>query len=278
MLDKLANLDRRWIFLALALSVIIPLLWPMNLPVEPSAMTRKFYDEVEKLPKGSRVCMSFDYGPGTKVECHPMAVAMLHHLFRRGCKVVCIALWPEGSLFAREALEQTAPLYNAKDGTDYVNLGYKSGGEVVLRGAGDDFFNIYHNDLAGRPLKQLPVMEGVKGWNSFSLVCDWSMGRPGLAEFVRVIVSLYKRPLLAGTTAVTAPEAYPFINAGQVKGMLSGLRGASEYEVMLNLKDGQATRGIGAQSAAHFLVAGLIILANVIFFAQRRRDRRAQNK
>ena len=101
MLAKLAHLDRRWIFLALALSVVIPLLWPPELPVEPSPLSKKFYNTVEQLPEGSYVCLSFDYGPGTKVECHPIAVAMLHHLFRRPCKVVCISLWPAGSLFSR---------------------------------------------------------------------------------------------------------------------------------------------------------------------------------
>ena len=79
----LVHIDRRWIFLALAASVIIPLLWPPNLPITPSPLTVKFYDTIEKLPSGSYVCMSFDYGPGTKAECQPMAIAALHHLFRR---------------------------------------------------------------------------------------------------------------------------------------------------------------------------------------------------
>ncbi len=273
MLAKLAHLDRRWIFLALALSVVIPLLWPPELPVEPSPLSKKFYNTVEQLPKGSYVCLSFDYGPGTKVECHPMAVAMLHHLFRRQCKVVCIALWPEGSLFAREALQQVAPQYKAQDGVDYVNLGYKNGGEVVLRAMGESFSSMFPADLAGRLTESLPIMQEVKGWESFALVCDWSMGRPGLAEFVRVVVGQYHRPLLSGTTAVTTPEAYPFLNSGQVIGLLGGLRGASEYEVLIGLKGGQATRGIDAQSIAHFFVAFLIILANIIYFAERWADK-----
>lgn len=276
MLDYLANLDRRWIFLALAVAVIAPLLWPFHLPVEPSPLSRKFYQTVEDLPSNSLVLLSFDYGPGTKVECHPMAVAMLHHLFRKKCPVVCIALWPEGSMFARQALQEVAPQYGAREGIDYVNLGYKNGGEVILRGMGEDIRAIYSHDLRGQALPDLPLMERVRGWDSFALVCDWSMGRPGLAEFVRVVSGQYRRPLLAGTSAVTTPEAYPFLNAGQVESLLGGMRGASEYEVLLGLKDGQATRGIDAQSVAHFLVAGLIILANIVYFAQERRRRKAE--
>ena len=141
---------------------------------------------------------------------------------------------------------------------------------------GEDIRAIYSHDLRGQALADLPLMERVRGWDSFALVCDWSMGRPGLAEFVRVVSGQYRRPLLAGTSAVTTPEAYPFLNAGQVESLLGGMRGASEYEVLLGLKDGQATRGIDAQSVAHFLVAGLIILANIVYFAQERRRRKAE--
>ena len=232
----LVHIDRRWIFLALAASVIIPLLWPPNLPITPSPLTVKFYDTIEKLPSGSYVCMSFDYGPGTKVECQPMAIAALHHLFRRKCKVVCLALWPEGSMFARESLREAASHYEVKEG-------------------------------------DLPIMQKVHGWDSFNLVCEWSIGRPGLAEFVRIVVSQYERPLLTGTTAVTTPEAYPFLNSGQVISLLGGMRGAAEYEVMLGLSNGRATRGISAQSISHFFIAALIILANVIYFLERHYDK-----
>lgn len=270
MLSKLADLDRRWIYLAVALAVIIPLVWPLNLPVKPSESTKKFYKVVDALPDNSLVCMSFDYGPGTKVECHPMAIASLRHLFRKHCKVVALSLWPEGALFAREALNQLQKEEGLVDGVDYVNLGYKNGGEVVLRGVANDFRMLFTTDLAGRDLEQLPIMQRVGGWDSFALVFEWSMGRPGLLEFVRVVSSQYGRPLVAGATAVTTPEAYPFLNAGQVLGLLEGLRGASEYEVMLQ-QPGAATRGMDAQSVAHFVVAGFIILANIIYFSQKRK-------
>lgn len=270
MLDKLIHLDRRWIFLVVGLAVVLPLLFPIPLPVEPSVPSRAFYKVVSDLPADSLVCMSFDYGPGTKVECHPMALAMLHQLFQKRCKVVAIALWPEGALFAREALNETGREMGMQEGIDYVNLGFKDGGEVVLRGVADDFRNIYSTDLAGHRVDDIPLMKRVRGWSSFALVCDWSMGKPGLLEFVRVVSGQYGCPLVSGTTAVTAPEAYPFLNSGQVIGLLGGLRGASEYEMLVG-RPGSATKGMGAQSVAHFVVAGLIILANILFFMDRRR-------
>lgn len=272
MLARLAHLDRRWIFLVVAVAVVLPLAFPLRLPIEPSPPTRALYAAVEALPPGALVCMSFDYGPGTRVECHPMALAGLRQVFRRDGKVVAIALWPEGALFAREALRQVGAEMGRKEGVDWVNLGYKSGGEVVLRGIAEDFRMIYTTDLAGRRVDDLPLMRRVRGWKSFDLVCDWSMGNPGLLQHVRVVATQYGRPLVGGVTAVTAPEAYPFLNSGQVRGLLSGLRGAAEYEVLVG-HPGSATRGMDAQSVVHFVIAGFIVVANLVYFAERRTRR-----
>lgn len=275
-LHRLANLDRRWIFLFVALAVIIPLSFPVKLPVEPSKPVLSAYAAVEALPPDSLVCMSFDYGPSTKVELHPMAVATLRHLFRRNAKVVGIALLPEGAFFGREALNMVAAESGKKYGTDYVNLGYKNGGEVVLRGIGDDFRNLYTDDLEGTRVDDLPLMKRVRGWRSFDMVFTWSAGKPGIIEHVRVVGSQYDRVLVGGVTAVQAPEMYPFLNAGQLVGLLSGLRGAAEYEVLLG-KEGTATRGMDAQSIVHFLIAGFILFSNIVYFAERRaRQRRAR--
>lgn len=273
MLQKLADLDKRWIFLAMAVVVILPLVFPLGLPVEPGQMSRRFYERIEQLPEGSKVCMSFDYGPGTEIECQPMAAAVLKHLFRRKCKVVCISLVPEGSMLARRTLDQVAAECKTVYGEDYVNLGYKNGGEAVLRNMGESIRSVFSADFSGKPLDSMPIMQDTVNWESFALVIDWSVGRPGVAEYVRIVVGQYHRPLLAGTTAVTAPEAYPFVNAGQVEALLGGLRGAGEYEVLAGIKGGRACRGLEAQSSAHFFVAFLIILANVIYFADRRSKR-----
>lgn len=273
MLRRLLDLDRRWIFLLVAVAVILPLQFPLRLPLEPSGPTRDLYAAVEALPPDALVCMSFDYGPGTRVECHPMALAALRQVFRKNGKVVALALWPEGALFAREALAEVGAELGRREGVDYVNLGYKSGGEVVLRGVADDFRRLYTTDLGGRPVDELPLMARVRGWKSFDLVMDWAMGRPGLNEYVRVVASQYGRTLVAGVTAVQAPEAYPFLNSGQVRGLAGGLRGAAEYEALVG-HPGSATRGMDAQSVVHFVIAGFIVLSNLAWFADRRSRRR----
>ena len=54
-LARLRGLDRRWIFIAVWLLVMLPLLFPLKLPVAPTSRAIQYYDEIEKLDRKSVV-------------------------------------------------------------------------------------------------------------------------------------------------------------------------------------------------------------------------------
>src|SRR6185436_18897796 len=95
-LDRLKSVDRRLIFVAIALAVMIPLKYPLHLPVKVGKSAEDCYHAIEALPAGSLVLLSFEYGPSTATEVHPMTVAVLRQCFRKNLKVIVMALWPEG--------------------------------------------------------------------------------------------------------------------------------------------------------------------------------------
>ena len=103
---KLGAVDRRVIFVLIGLAVLIPLLTPISLPVRETPTTVKFYDGIEDIPKNSKVLVSFDYGPSTRPEIHPMNVGVLRHMFRNGHQVYISCLWPDGIYMALDALEE----------------------------------------------------------------------------------------------------------------------------------------------------------------------------
>ena len=80
MLDFFKNLDRRWIFLMIGFSVLIPLLLGIGSPMPTSPIVQAIYDKIESLPPGSLALISFDYGPGTEVENPVLPVSS------RGCR------------------------------------------------------------------------------------------------------------------------------------------------------------------------------------------------
>ena len=65
MLKKIMQIDRRIIFILVALAVIIPTLLKVSFPITVSEPTRKLYDYIEDLPPGSTVLIAFDYGPSS---------------------------------------------------------------------------------------------------------------------------------------------------------------------------------------------------------------------
>ena len=89
LLIKLGNVDRRWIFILIGLSVLIPLLKPdwIRMPIKTTTNTEIVFNEISNLEENDKVLISFEYGASTKPEIHPMAIALLNQLFSKGIKV-----------------------------------------------------------------------------------------------------------------------------------------------------------------------------------------------
>jgi len=265
----LANLDRRIIFVLIAAAVIIPLLAPIGLPVTVTPQSESIYDEVEALPPGSNVIVSFDYDPAAAPEVHPMALSFLRHCFEKKHKVIIMALWPQGAQMAVRAIAEVGPDFDLEYGRDYVNLGYKPGGDIVIKSMGSSIPDVFPRDMAGRPTAELPLMKKVKNLEDVALVMDLSAGDPGIPAWVRVGNALYHRKIAGGSTAVSAPQFFPYLQTGQLIGLLGGLKGAAEYETLVKYP-GAATSRMDSQSVAHLVIIAFIIFANAAYFISRR--------
>jgi len=264
-LASLQRLDRRWIFLAVGLLVIVPLLFSFHIaPVQPSNRSRGFYDAIEKVPEGSVVLLSGDYDPGTAAENYPMHLAAARQLMRRNMKIIALALYPAGPPLTDQVLRIAGEEYHKQQGVDYVNLGYKVGNELVMSQMGQSIPNTFPVDNRGVSVKTIPVMKGIQNFQQIRLIVNVSAGYPGTKEWVQQVVSRYHVPMVAGVTAVSAPEYYPYLQAGQLHGLLGGMAGAAEYEVLVGAP-GLATRGMDAQSLAHVFIAFMIVLGNLAF-------------
>jgi hypothetical protein len=268
--DWLTRLDRRWIFLLMGLLVLGPLLFPLALPLFISPPVQGFHDAIEKVPNGATVLMSCDYDPGAKPELVPMTKTALRHLFSKDCKVVITVLWDGGPGLVDATLREVAAEFPQKQyGVDYANLGYKEGREAVMVLMGQGVANAFPRDYRGNATRTLPIMARVRDYNSFPLLVSISAGYPGTKEWVQQVQARFHIPMVSGCTAVSAPEYYPYLQSGQLQGLLGGMAGAAEYEKARNEK-GKATSGMDAQSMAHFFVAFMILLGNVVQWTRRR--------
>ena len=291
-LIKLGDIDRRWVFLLIGLSVLIPLLKPelIQMPVKTTKNTQIVFDSISKLKENDKVLISFEYGASTKPEIHPMAIALLNQLFSKGIKVYMMSLWPEGVIMARDVLSYVdkSEIFNLIDGENYVMFDYKVGGEIVIKNIASDFRGVYMQDINKKSINDIPMMEGINSVEDFDFVFDLSAGVPGNAEWVQYACDPKNIPLSSGCTSIMVTDAIPYVESGQLKGILAGMPGAAEYENLVysfmknettnkfilnydNIYPGKAISRMSAQSLAHVIMVLFIVFGNIAYYLKRKR-------
>lgn len=262
---RILSLDRRWIFVVIGLVTLIPLLFPLGLPVRISPEVQRVYDYIEQLPAETTILVSFDYDPASKPEIHPMAIALLQHVFRNNLRVIGLTLWPNGTSLAESVLAEIGQQFGKVHGQEYVFLGYAPGEANAILSMGQDLYAAFPTDYYGTKTAEIPLLHKIRTLRDIPYVFSLSSGFPGLDTWYVYGKEKYGFELGGGSVAVSVPKYYPLLQTGQIHGLLGGLRGAAEYETLITLT-GKATAGMDAQSATHFLIIVLIVVCNIFYF------------
>ena len=271
---SIVKVDRRWIFVVIGLAVLLPLFFPLGLPIRATNATQLVYDAVDDLEPNSKVLVSFEYGPSTKPEIHPMAIGILRHLFTNNQKVYVTCLWPDGQFMAEDALTEIAEQeFGLTYGEDYVLLGFRPGNEAVVKGIVSNLRKLYTTDARGTLVDQIPMMANVNKVKDFDFIFSASAGYPGTIEWVQYAADPTGVPMSTGTTSIQVNDVMPYVQSGQVKGILAGMPGAAEYEALIG-SPGIGTSGMDAQSIAHLVIVIFIVFGNITYFIETRRAKK----
>lgn len=262
-LEKFFKIDRRWIFLLLAIVLFVPIMRPIGLPNKTiSRDAQHAYDFMDKLAPGSFVLFSLDYDPSTRPELHPQAVAAVRHAFKKNLRVGVVT-YIAGSTGLIEQLFETVPdEYGKIYGKDYVIFPYMANAVAVMTQMSSDLYGIYDKDQNGRDARTLPVMQGIKNYKNMSMIVSIT-GTSMLDTWVAYVGDKYSVPVVGGVTAISQPGYGPYLQTGQLKGLIGGMKGAAEYESLVG-HPGKGTSGIDALNLAHLLVLLLILTSNAI--------------
>ena len=263
--ERMLSIDRRIIFLVIGFCTLIPLLYPVGLAIKVSPEVKSVYDHIETLPEGSVFLLSLDFDPASKPELYPQAVALLRHAFKKNLRVIGMTLWLPGTGMANEVVSRVAREEGKVSGKDYVFLGWSPGGSSVIINMGQDLYKAFPTDYSNQPTRDLEVLRGVQSLRDVSYVISLAAGSTGIETWYVFGKDKYKFELGGGCTGVIAPGLYPLLRSGQINGLIGGLRGAAEYEVLIG-KTGQAVAGMDAQSATHFAIILLVLLCNIFYF------------
>lgn len=290
-LRRLARIERRVIFIFVAVAVIVPVLLPraFKFPPKSTAVVKSVYDEIEKLGPNSKVVVSLDFDFSSDAELKPMTLAILDHLFRRKIKVIGLTIFsPTCAWIGQELFDIMRDKYNLKNGEDYVFLGFKPGTAAVIFGMGSDILQTFPKDNSGVNTTNMEIFSNLKSMKDVDLLLALAAGAT-IDYWMAYGSSQYGYPMAAGCTAVMYAQYFPFVDSGQLKGLIGGLKGAAEYEVLVNTpetltnwesgkeaydklmasKDGRANRGMSAQSLVHLVIILFLLIGNLGYFAER---------
>lgn len=267
-MKRFDQINPRFIYLLLAVVVIFPILKPIGLAISiDQQLTQPVYDWIEGLSPGDIVFFDAAYSGGSDSELGPQLRAWFAHCMKKGVKVVGVAQWEAGSTLAYNAIKTVAARLmdrgiSAVEGVDWVMVGFKGGGQPVFRAMQDDFWKACGNvDWTGKDFSEIPLLARVKKWDTETTkgLIIFSAGSPGIPTYTTYFPN---HPLYVGDVAVQVAGTSNLLRSGQVKGILPGLAGAAQYEILMG-EPGLSVKLMDAQSMGHLWIIILVILGNI---------------
>jgi len=275
--ERMFAIDRRWVYLFLMLAVVVSVILKPVIPIPISPEARSIYDYMNSLSEDDYIHLAMDYDPSTLAELHPMTLSVLKQCFEKKIKVIITALHQNGPGMAAAAIDTACQRhfersgYRPESGIDWVFLGYKPYPVLIILGMGQNYRIPFPNDYYNVPLDSLRMMDGIRNYDNIKAVINIS-GTSATDWWITYGNGRYKVPLAIGVTGVMATDYYPYLQTGQIFGILGGLQGAAEYETLVGTP-GKAVRGMSVQVVAHSIIIVFIIIGNIGYFATRRKKK-----
>ncbi len=237
--ERALALDRKWLYIMLLASVLIPFLLKMTYNTYETREVEQVYNELERIyeynmshPDDIRaIWLAMDYSPGTNAELDPMVFAILRHAFLRKIPVLAWTGLQDNITLAERNLNLIAKDYGAVYGKDYIYFGWPYPWLQGVIGCNSNIRGFFRVDYYGNDTTKMPILDQIPNYSKVDVIITIS-GTAYPRLYVTYANGLFKKKIATGTTAVSAAEFYPYLQSGQMIGLLGGLKGAAEYEQM----------------------------------------------
>jgi hypothetical protein len=284
--EKMMSLDRRWIFLLLAVVCVIAYGQKFEVPILVNDEVKSVYTFIDNLKPGQKILLAIDYDPSNQAELLPMTTVIMEQCFRKHVKVIITSLSANGPGMADQAIRDISDsvkldrtyngvFYQGRTvvrGEDYVFLGYKPYPSLIILGMGQNFRIPFPADYYGTPLEEIPLMKGVINYDQ--IACVISLAAGNIADmWISDGQGRYNFKLAFGLTGVMGADYYPYLSSRQIFGIMAGQHGAAQYEKLAD-NTGMAKDGMRIQLLAHWLIVLFIVIGNIGFFVSRRKAKK----
>lgn len=125
---------------------------------------------------------------------------------------------------------------------------------------------------------KIGMLASVATLADYPLVMVFSAGSTGLQWWVMYGRERLGLNMAGGCTGDAATQIYPFLQSGQLIGLVPGIKGAAEYETLTDdlrvNAPGPGVRRMGPQTIGHLAIIAFVIIGNLAFLRSRHRRRR----
>lgn len=244
----LPDLQIRWLFLILALAVTVPALfkfaWPSGSATQWPGVEEAFL-AIDGLPVNATVLIYWAYDPSTAGELDLEALPVTEHLFQQRARISIVTQLPGGPATARRLVERarlvwqrTENLTVAAESTWAIPVVYLPGGASILALVGQNPGAVFVESdamfspdaratLAGQP--DLTIVFGAQA--------------DDVQHWLEQVQPLSPGPVVAVVAAGADPVVRPYLDSGQLAGLVSGFDGAYNYQRLLDEQAGRAGSG-----------------------------------
>lgn len=274
-LERLGAIDRRVFYWILFISLMVPFLSPLGLPVKIAPNTRDLYEGINtpNVEPGEVAIINFGFGVSAWSECMPATAVCAKALFRNDVKLIFMGGHYDVDLSWARIQDVARDDFGTKEyGVDYVYLGYWAPQEVTCAQMASDLRSVFPVDAYGTSLDDIPLTKDVNTWQDIPLVLSSDTGDMG-TYFLRQWQNPHGTRLAEIGIAMLGSSAMPFYIAGNYFGLSIGSRGGAELEALIG-EPGEATISMDSISVSHLLIVIAVILANVGYFSTRGRGGR----
>jgi hypothetical protein len=214
--------------------------------------------------------ISSNWSASTLAENQPQLEAVITHLMRKQARFTIISIEAQSRDISYRLAERITKEKGYQYGKQWAHFGFVPNLAVAIKGMVTDLPNTIKQDVRGIEVTKLPVVQGVKSLSDYKMIIDVT---PSGTVPVWISYSPKNVKILYCPTSVMAAEAYTYLDSGQIKGMITGAKGAQEYEQLLGIK------GLGAPFAntisfSHLLIIAFILLGNFAMLMNRLQARR----
>ena len=248
--------------------ILIPVVYPMGLPIQISEPTKGFYNTLKSLPEGSIICIDAGGGFASWDEFEASMTATLKVLLSSPVKWFAWGYTMDGSAMVDIVLDAINPdSYGKVYGEDYLVLPYIAGVEMAVAAVAADTQAVATKDFYGNDLTQYPLWSELGSADDYALVITISGSCLNMDQETRQWYTLYGKKLLEINMACCSPMSMNYF-PDVMPGGLWGVKGGTELEVLSKFP-GPGARLSDAQNLGLMPFILFLILGNVGYFGSK---------